>query len=166
MIEDTIYELINEATPVEVIIAGDNGPRPEKPYLMIYVSPQASTQDVHRGTTSEDGEQSISALLLGRVQVQAYGPGAWGVCEALLLSLKREDMLNEAERVNVSWIETPTLQNIPTLMDDHTYETRAILEIDFNYVSDMIDQVGVIETVEGTATMEPGDTRPFSITVE
>ncbi|TFL14217.1 hypothetical protein CSC67_08680 [Pusillimonas caeni] len=152
---DDFYTLVDAATSHQVVFANENGKRPERPFITLQVSVGAP-QPIHRGPVDDDGLQRISAHRPVTVQLQCYGAGSWGVLDELQLKLYTDSMSDLAESLNIALQREPRLQDVPALLDDTKYESRAILDLEAMYTAGIDDDVGYIETVNGTIETTPG----------
>lgn len=160
-VHSDFYTLFDEATPVPIIFANQNGPRPPKPYITLRLS-VASPLPVHTGPTDDAGIRELSAHRAALAQLQVYGPGCWEIAEQLAMSLSKESIQALAETLNITINERVRIQDVPALVDTATYEPRAILDVEASYTTHIDDDVGFIQTVHGEIDTEPGTVPPES----
>jgi len=163
-VHDDFYQLISVAVDCEVVLANDNGPRASRPFISMQIA-VGEPQPVHRGRVDDDGKQPISAHRPVSVQLQCYGDGSWDILDALQLKLYADGMIDLAESLNIAVLRQPRLQDVPALLDGTKYESRAILDIEAMYTAVIEDDVGYIETVNGTVTTTPGAAPEIEFTV-
>lgn len=155
------HALFSAATDREIIPANDNGEKPAKPFITLRVD-TANPQPIHKGRVDDDGIRLLSSHRGASIRLQVYGVGSWEIAERLALSLSKESIQALAEELNLSINERVRIQDVPALMDNATYESRAILDIDASYTASVDDDVGFIETVHGEIDTEPGTVPPQS----
>lgn len=162
---DAFGQLIEAATDRPVIDANENGRRPpERPFITLQVS-VGRPLPVHRGRVDGDGMQIISGHRPVSVQLQCFGKRSWDVLDSLQLKLYSDSVSNLAESLNISLQREPRLQDVPALLDGTRYEPRAILDLEAMYTAAIEDDVGFIETVNGTVTTTPGAAPELEFTV-
>lgn len=159
-IHDDYAAIINTATDVPVILADQNGPRPAKEYITIKLMPGRASKP-HRGSVDDEGMQAVAAHRSVSVQLQVYGPRGWDIAEHLSLRLFSEEIVTLLDELNITFEGDPRIQDIPELIDNHTYEPRVIVEFESVYTRSILDDVGFIHTVEGTIGTEPPGSGPL-----
>lgn len=156
MIPDSYLKLIRAIAKAETIPADDNGPRPTKTFItadLLALTPSS----LHRGEVDDNGERRNAAHRSGTLQLQAYGKDCWEVLELLSMEMFHDANLDMAlEEFGIAWGGQPRLEMVPALVDNVTYEPRAILEVATSYTTHNVEVVGLIETVEGAANFTQG----------
>lgn len=156
--------LFEAATTRPVIFANENGKRPQRPYVTVQLQ-LASPLPVHTGPVDGNGQRRLSAHRPVTIQLQCYGDGSWGVLDQMQLTLYTDSLLNLAESLNIGLQREPRLQDVPALLEGTKYEPRAILDIEAMYTGSIEEEVGIIETVNGTGTTTPGTAPELEFTV-
>lgn len=164
-VHDDFYDLFSAATDRPVVFANENGKRPpQRPFITLQLE-VGQPQPVHRGRVDDDGIRKITSHRPITLQLQCYGADSWSVLEQLQLSLYSDALQELAETLNISLQREPRLQNVPALLDDTKYEPRAILDLEAMYTASTEEDVGYIETVNGTGTTTPGTAPELEFTV-
>lgn len=164
MIEDDFMKVLRAATTLRIIPAEDNGPRPTKHYATFRMTP-ARPQPVHRGVLLGDKRVNSSHRPV-LIQVQVYGPNSWELAENLSVDLLSDANIDlAAETYNISWNGQPRMQNVPALVDDRTYESRTILELEATYTAERDETLFTIETVQGQTSTPNGPTIDFEASI-
>lgn len=150
-----------------VIVSFDNGPRPSKPYAVVYLS-LARPAPAHRQFATDDqGERYVEAHRPGRLLVHCYGKinDAWALADDIGMRIMTDAAIEAASAKNIAWMSQPTLESIPALMDNGDYEDRAILTIETAYTGAMIENVSFIGTVEIDVATDPPASGPEIVTI-
>lgn len=163
-VHNDFWSLFSAATPVPIIHANQNAPRPPKPYIDMRLT-MGVPYPVHHGRVSDDGVRAISSHRDVTVQLQVYGDGSWGIAEGLALSLSKESLIDLSETLNISINDQVRIQDVPMLLDTATYESRAILDLQATYTASVIDDVGFIETVRGEGVVDDLPPQAYEATV-
>lgn len=158
---DDYMALLRLAAPgVEVIPADDNGPRPKKTFCTARLTPAEFTS-VHRGVVDAAGLRTNSMHRAASLQVQVFGADSLDVAQSIVMRLAEEQLIDTAaETYGIAWGGPPRVQDIPALMDEHTYESRAVLDADTTYTVSAQESVGVVETVEAALQTDLGPDDP------
>jgi|GEM_PF-936122 len=150
--------------PMPMILAPSNGPRPGTVFATIQVTP-GQTLPAHQGRVDQQGVRKLFGPRVVQVQIQCYGSGSWDVLDALAMNLSTQAALESSEAANISILSVERLQSVPALMDNQKYEDRAILDLTAHYIAAIDEDVGFIETVEGSGQVNALPPVPFSATV-
>lgn len=141
---------------ITVIRANQNAPRPALPYITLYVT--STTMGDHSnisapnsaGTASIENEQAVMA------SVQCFGDDSKSIMDGLRQSLEKVTVRQALRAAGLPYIRTLNGVNDLTEVVGTKYETRAGMDLEFRAVSAVTDNIGVIESVEGTATVDTG----------
>lgn len=167
--DDLLYQIITRCTNWTAIIAAENGKRPKKPFLSIE-SRTAKALPSQLGDIESDGvdgfKRAVSALRDLNVSLMAYGDNGIAELNIIAQQLQTESMGDFCAANNVAVVEIESLQQIPELQSDMTYEPRAVLEFRFRYAVSVNERMDVIEQVLGSITDQiSGETDEFISTV-
>ena len=149
--DDLLYQIVTKCTKQVVIIAAENGKRPVKPFLSIE-SRSSSTLPNHLGAVEAAGngfERSVSAHRDLNVSLMAYGKNSMAELDRIAQYLQTERIGDFCAANNVAIVAIDSLQHIPELQTDMTYENRAVLEFRFRYVASVDEQLNIIDEVHG-----------------
>lgn len=150
--DDLLYQIVTKCTKQVVIIAAENGKRPVKPFLSIE-SRSSSTLSNHLGAVEAAGngfERSVSAHRDLNVSLMAYGKNSMAELDRIAQMLGTDAISDFCAANNVAIVSIDSLQNIPELQSDMTYEARAVLEFRFRYVASVDEQMHIISEVRGS----------------
>lgn len=151
----------------KVIGAEGNGPRPAKEYAAVKAE-DLTLFPVHRDEVGDDGSRQLHRHQSFTMQVQIYGKQCLLLADQIVMSLDKDAVLALLEKLDVDLSGEPNIDNVPALLDDLSYEPRAILRIAGQHTLVTTEDVGFIETVNGTATIEGASqttTADFTATV-
>ncbi len=149
--DDLLYQIITQCTKRPVIIAAENGKRPPKPFFSIE-SRTASALPSHVGAVEAVGgdfERSVSAHRDLNVSLIGYGKDCMSELDRIAQQLQTERIGDFCAANNVAIVAIDSLQHIPELQTDMTYENRAVLEFRFRYVASVDEQLNIIDEVHG-----------------
>lgn len=156
----------------KVIFTEQNGKRPAKPYLTVKLT-STDPLPVHRGLLDAElenrfFERHLSAHRTGLLQLQLYGGDALELADQLAMGLATEAVGALLDQLNLSLLDEVKISDVPNLVDDKTYEPRAILEVNVAFTSHLTEEIAIIETVVGEMSINPAgpqDPQPFTATV-
>lgn len=171
MIEDDIRTALIPCLPgVEIIIANENGPRPPGLYASVRLE-SAHDMPTHIGPASAPdpipalGVRELAAHRVGLVEVQVYGVGSYDTLETAMLRTSTEGAMAAAEAVGLVFGTVQDLQSVPALRNESQWEPRAVCSLPFAYTRRVAEAVPVIETVEGTISIEGLPDMPYSAAI-
>ena len=164
MIKNDIRNLIRKATQLPVWLANENGKKPPKPFMMLYVQ-NAQRLPLHASRPEEDGQQGFittySAHRDANCQLQCFGEGSYDELDMMGQRFKGQTMLDAAGAVNMAIENIGIVQDVPVLRDAANYEPRAILEFTVRYTmahtepSFVIEKTNIGMATQGSATELP-----------
>lgn len=161
MTEDEIFTKVRtwalankDAEVTQIIKANQNAPRPARPYITVLIT--STTQQGHswEGAPNNDGDASIENELACMVSLQAFGESAKTIMGNLRQSLEKPTVLQSLRATGLPFIRVLNGVTDQTEQVGTQYEERAGMDLEFRAVAVVTDAVGVIESVEGTATHE------------
>lgn len=137
----------------QIIGAYSNGPRPEKEYAALDIQ-GLETLPVHREETDADGNRTLSRHQTFELRLNIYGKACLQLADRAAMHLETDAVLALTEQLEVSWSTEPKTDNVPALMDDMSYEPRALLRIEGQHTLVITEQVSFIDTVNMTGATE------------
>lgn len=143
-----------DAAVTEVIKANQNAPRPARPYITVLVTTTSQGEHSNEGAPDNDGVASIENELACMVSLQVIGNSAKTIMGNLRQSLEKTTVLTSLRATGLPFIRVLNGINDLTEQVGTQYEERAGMDLEFRTVAVVTDTVGVIESVEGTATHE------------
>ncbi|MGB3276115.1 MAG: hypothetical protein WBA82_08000 [Castellaniella sp.] len=149
MIHDDFHALFAGLLDEPTVFANENGPRPAKQFSTIEISPSAP-HPVEHGQVDGDGNRKSFASRVVEVQIQCYGPGAWGRADALALRIHSEAAQDASESLDIGILSVDRIQDVPALVDKIHYEERTILDLTCHYVGSYVEWTSWIETIQGS----------------
>lgn len=171
MIEDDVRTALLPAFPgIEVIHANQNGPRPDGLYVTMRIE-TAHEMPAHiaRPTTPQPipalGSRDLGAHRVGQIELQCFGAQGYDTLEMAGLRLVSEACIEAAEAVGVVFGVTADLQNVPALFNESQWEPRAVCSLPFAYTRNIVEAVPVIETVQGTISIEGLPDMPYEVAI-
>ncbi len=141
----------------KVIEANQNAPRPARPYISVLVTTTTQKEHSNESHPGDTGMASIENELSCMVSVQCIGENAKTIMGNLRQTLEKPTVLQSLRAAGLPFIRVLSGVNDLTEQTGTQYEERAGVDIEFRAAAVVIDEVGVIESVEGAATHErPG----------
>ncbi len=173
LIEDVrqLVMTVTGATADKVIVAGDKGPRPAKPYVTVRVTslgpPRGPAEriedlaedDVTPTTKMRERRESV-------VSLQGYGSGAALWFDRLQIGLDSPASLAKQEELELSALLQTPPTDIGTLLDT-AEEQRFTMELRlrYRYQSDPADQVA-LERIEVSTELRRSEDDPDTLTAD
>ena len=153
MIEDDIKHLLEKATPLTIVIANGNGPRPKLPYITLRLD-TAPRAPLLEADLSDDGVQNYAAHRDATVELQCFGSDGFDALDEISQRLKGPSMLAAALAANLAVYAADGVQSVPVLRDGGKYEPRAVMDIGIRYTKEHDESVGLISTVKGEIALQ------------
>lgn len=165
--ETDIRELLQMATPVPLVFADENGPRPAKPYATV-ATRWASRARENYGRVDDNGIRLTESHRDVSVEVHGYGVGIFEALDLMSQMLDTEDIIQATVTKNIAFWDIGQVNRLPMLRDASSYEPHAVIEISARYVLGVTEDVGFIEHVEATLDTVGGltDPPPIEFTVD
>lgn len=139
------------------ILADQNGPRPALPFATVKITATPTFSDPNVSPPDDYGDAIITFDHTAMVSVQVYGGDAAGLAERLFRSLGRETVREALRAAGLAFADWLTPVNDTTQVVATENEPRFGFDARFVYSAEITDQVGVIEHVEATATLDGVD---------
>lgn len=162
-VKTSLYTLVKALIGTETLIFADqNSPRPPLPYWTIRLSSQrALGDDTYGQGVTIDGDQLVSGVREITVQVQRFGPDSDSACADLRDNLSRTTILETWQLQKIALYDIGDVLNVPYKLDNSQLEPRASVDLFVRFGTELLDRVGVIETVETTSNYVTNQTKGF-----
>ena len=167
-IETSLCKWLHDVTGYPAIMNAQNAPQPQKPYFDVTLrtrdnpGPVAGAGLDEMRPTPVPGVVSWTKFRTLTVQVNCYSNSVTGdthaaaimteAIESLALQSVQYALQNDAH-LRVLPVQSP-VNDISALLDTRG-ESRAVVEVTFNVVSALAENVSWIETLNDTLTVEP-----------
>lgn len=151
-LKSKLYTLIKAAIGSEALIFADqNSPRPAMPYwtMRVQSSRRLGSEHYSQGVT-DDGDQTVTGVREATVAIQRFGPDSDLSCQALVDTLQKTTVKETWQLQDISCYETGDVLNISTVLDKSVIEPRASVDLFVRFGAELLDRVGIIETVTTT----------------
>lgn len=157
VVENTDFVADDTARAKRIVFANQNAPRPSTPFITILVASLPISEHSEVKAPAADGNADIANHRMVTASIQCYGDNALGIMEGLILSLQKVTVQQSLRAAGLPYIRT--LSDVDDRSDvvGTKFEGRAGADLEFRAVATVTDAVGVIESVEGTATHETGE---------
>jgi hypothetical protein len=167
-IKDAIYDWVAAVVAEEgrtdpVIWDGDDGPRPEAPFISVTFtgtstpgSPNYSMIEVDPEKPDDPGVQTISRFVRRSLTMYAFGERAMDLLETIKASLDKEAYIEMLGKKGLAIPQALDVRENPAVYSGST-EDAAIFEFFLTYTRVMTDTPGYIETVDITPEEIPMD---------
>lgn len=154
MIEDVILQVLAPLfAPHPLIIANENGPRPDQLYGTVRVE-ATNRLPVQVGMQDDEGMRPVSAHRTGQLEIQVFGAASYDVLDLAFQRLSHEANIEAFEAAGLVFGDSHSIENIPVLRTASQFEPRAVATVPFSYTRATEETLSWIETVNGTATVE------------
>ena len=150
-----LYNLIKAQLGAEVLIFSDqNSPRPPLPYWTMRVQSirKLGHEYLSQGVT-DLGDQTIFGVREATVAVQRYGNDSDLKCQGLVDNLQKTSVREAWQVQKIICYETGDVLNISTKLDNSVIEPRAAVDLFIRFGSSLVDNVGIIDTVNNTGSL-------------
>lgn len=162
-VKTTLYTLVKALVGAETLVFADqNAPRPPLPYWTLRLSAQRKIgDDAYSQGVDTNGDQLVSGVREITVQVQRFGPDSDVKCADLRDNLSRTTILEEWQRQKIALYNLGDVLNVPYKLDNSQLEPRSSVDLFVRFGTELLDRVGVIETVETSARYVTNQTPGF-----
>jgi hypothetical protein len=164
------WALTNSSVTPTVALARPNVGEPPAPAFIINFSTARNPDNSNISTVDEDGDVTVSDQAETTVTITGIGIGAMDALEDLATGMRRPTTTWAAQRLNVAVIDRPHIVDVSKLVNPVNYEERGTLSVNMRFVNSVVDNVGIIETVnlegEYTGASKEDFTQDFSLDVK
>ena len=159
----TLYTLLKALVGAETLVFADqNAPRPPLPYWTLRLSTQRQVgEDSYSQGVDDNGDQLVSGVREITLQVQRFGAGSDVSCADLRDNLSRTTVREEWQRQKIALYNVGDVLNVPYKLDNSQLEPRASVDLFVRFGTELLDRVGVIDTVATTAGYVTNQTLGF-----
>lgn len=149
-LNSSLYTLLKAVIGSETVVFADqNSPRPALPYWTIKVSVQRGIGvDSYGQGVDVSGNLKVRGVREATVQVQRIGSGAVDSCTELRDNLAKVTERERWQLAKIALYDISDAQDIPFPLDNSQLEPRAVLDLFVRFGTELLDNVGIIETVE------------------
>lgn len=148
-IQSDLYELIKSAIGVdELVFADQNAPRPPLPYWTMSITPRRTIGGASYSQGVDiNGDQSVRGVVEATVQLQRFGDNSASYCADLSDSLSRTTISEDWQLKKIALYDVGPVLSVPYRMDGSSLEPRAIVDLFVRFGTELLDRVGIIDTV-------------------
>lgn len=157
-LEEKLFEFFNATfsqVGMPLVFAYENGLRPQKDYVTLYAK-GSEFLPVHTGAVDDNGRRKLAWHQTFELQLQLYGKNCMVLADAVAALLDTDECILRADALGLAWHSNPKIDNVPALLDNLSYEPRALWRITGQHTLEMDENVGFIATVNGTSTITGG----------
>jgi hypothetical protein len=160
-----LFALFDPLITETVIWQDGNAPRPALPYVAMKVmGMRRVNQDHYSEKLDDDGMQAVKGDREFTLNVQRFGSSSVESLDDLANRLRLETIRNRFFTAKLPLISADDVVDVAALLDKSQIEPRASLDVFIRLKSELLDNVGYIETVVITAT-DDSDAPPYVVTV-
>jgi hypothetical protein len=144
-----LYQLISAMTGVEPVIwQHQNAPRPNLPYWTMRLSSMRKLGwDAYSQGVDLNGDQIVSGVREATLQIQRFGDGSDIAVSNLRDSLSKITVQEGWQVAKISVFNTGDVLDVVYKLDNEHYEPRANVDLFIRFGTELLDNVGIIETV-------------------
>lgn len=148
-VASSLYTLIKTQIGNETLIFADqNAPRPTIPYwTMRLASQRLIGRDSYSNGVDISGNQKVRGVREITVNIQRIGLDSTIVVGDLRDNLSKTTVQEAFQLQKLSLYDTTDVLNIPFKFDDSSLEPRASMDLLVRFGSELLDNVGIIETI-------------------
>lgn len=165
-VKTSLYNWVTSVLPANVpaIFFNENSPRPELPYVTLFLNTLTQIGDDFTPRPDIDGDASIIGDREFNIQIQAYGGDPITTLENIRSSLQLDSVLDSLRNDNIVFVQHNPINDITGLLDTK-FEPRGSMDVLFRIAQSQDDNLGVIETVELEQNYSDGEGLIYSETV-
>lgn len=158
-IKSKLYTLIKAQIGNEVLIFADqNSPRPALPYwTMRLQSIRRLGSEYFSQGVDNAGNQDIFGTREATLAIQRYGSDSDTKCQELVDNLSKTTSREAWGSQKINCYETGDVTNISQLLDKSIIEPRAAVDLFIRFGGEIVDNVGMIETVTSSGDTNNDD---------
>lgn len=162
-----LHGLLQSAVaPETVIYADQNAPRPALPYWTMRLHTQRMLgRDAYSQGVTADGDQTVTGVREATLQVQRFGPDSELHVTSLRDNLSRTTIREQWQLKDIALYDLGDVLNVPVVRDEAQFEPRAALDLFVRFGTQLLDRVGIIETVGTNAGFDGNPDLATVITV-
>ena len=153
------------APGMKVIWADQDAPAPTTAYITLRPATSTSIGEDYESAPNESGVMEVVGNREWMLYVQAFGTGALDALQLLRDTLRLPSVQASFEETGIAFIDAERVENLSQLIASNMNE-RGALDVRFRGNSSLTDNVGLIESVDITATLsDPIDSVEVQINV-
>lgn len=166
-VTSAIYTRIKELIGADTLVYADqNAPRPALPYWTMRLQTQRKLGRDQLGQgVDANGNQKVSGVREGTVQIQCIGAGAASKCADLRDNLSKTTVIEKWSLAKIPVFNIGDVLNVPYQLDGAQLEPRASLDIFIRFGTSLLDNVGAIDTVDVNAQFDSKPDLAETITI-
>lgn len=166
VVKTNLYDWAVSVVPVGVVVVfyQPNAPRPELPYVTLYLNSLMQIGDDYIPKPDNTGEAAMVGDREFNLQIQSYGGDPITLLENVRTSLQKPSVLDTLRTNGIVFVNQNQINDITALLDTE-WERRASMDILFRIAQVDDDDLGVIETVELEEIFNNGESVIYDETV-
>lgn len=165
-LQDGLYDWISTETSLEVVWEYANAPRPTLPYISLLIPTITPVGQVSSSQVDDAGLMTILSQNIMTISISYHGAeeassmSGQQLMAQILLSVRKQSVNKIFYDNNIGYL-TRLAQNTIQNQLGTSFQEKVVMDLLFLLVTDVIDDVGLIETVEiaGQFLYESGDER-------
>lgn len=163
-VASSLYTLVKSQIGAETLIFADqNAPRPTIPYwTMRLASQRLIGRDSYSNEIDNSGNQKVRGVREITVNVQRIGEDSSSFVGDLRDNLSKTTVLEAFQIEKLALYDTTDVLNVPFKMDESSLEPRASMDLLVRFGSELLDNVGIIDTVDIAAQYVTNQTLGFT----
>lgn len=155
-LRDTIRTLFKDAIGAEeLIFANQNSPRPPLPYWVMQIT---TTRRLGRDSYSQgvdiNGVQKVKGVREANVRILRIGADSNQRVNDLADGLSKVSVLEKFQLAKIALYAVGDVMDVPYKLDNNQFEPRSIVDVSLRFGSELIDTVGIIESIEVSAEFD------------
>lgn len=148
---------VTEASLPTIIFADQNSPRPIEPYAVIRLSNVVKIGQDEFRDLQDDGIVTIGGQRRMTVSVSYFGTNPLQEISKAYNSLDKQSIQYLFQNAEVAIVEKMEIQNLTSMLETR-FEPRAFFDFWISFADNIEDDLGIIEQVELTETIDGGST--------
>lgn len=145
-LEDIIYSWISENIELDIIWKNQNGMRPNPPYITLNILSYTKLGEKNTLSVDDDGNREVKYDEDISLEIESFGMDSQNELQKIKDSIQNESILSSLADQGIVIRNDFAIKDVSSLLDE-TIEKRYIYELTLGFVHSIIENVGIIETI-------------------
>jgi hypothetical protein len=163
-LNEKVFSIISPlVAPEKWIFSNQNSPREALPYWTIRISSiRPIGKDSYGQGVDENGNQLVFGVREATVQLQRIGEDSYMYCLDLANNLSRITVIDAFSLEKIALYDIGNVIDAPYTLDNSRIESRAVVDLFIRFGTELLDNVGIIETVDVDSSYVTNQEKGFS----
>lgn len=153
-----LYEVLQPVIGGVVVWADQNSARPNLPYTVFKLGVVNLIGGAHYSDPDSSGNQTVLGYRESTLNIQRFGAGSVGTLETFASKMAFNSVLDKLYKKGISAFDISDVTDVAQLLNGLAIEPRASIDVRVRWASGLLDNVGIIETVNAGGVIGPDNT--------